>query len=611
MTHREQGCESCYHLVCSRDHCYSMILNSQPHNFATHPSDLVPNMVTKGPALSPDDPRVAKAVVLWKSAPALTVTQVMLATMFTEEDAFSARKRMWIRRRMEGGRKPSDRSLPSSTDHPSPADVDRPSTKEAISRKKKLPLHPAPKAKKKRKSIAAAQDARVAKKAADEHKKKAHKRATTLFAAEQKKAGRGLSAKAVQQIVLNDYEVCPTIRTIQRYVKLGLAGQSPMKMGPEGKVQRFVFATLSDAFSSMININQLNGSDSKNTRRVLQSRIAAFFDDEDVCSVRVMNNLLKATAIDLLASKGQTAEHRRIQWTTYNNIKTWFDNWEEALIELGFAERINGRAVIPEDQLSNIINMDETCLSLDGSNGVRGGRPEAVFWNPCLPRVGRATSKSAKTTTLITGSTGAGEALPAHMQFQTAAQSADTQRMRTETMEWIPKVRGKFGGDEVKDWSCTFGMNEKGGMDDEEFYKYIANSILPLYVNARDMPGYRVMIKADSGPGRTCPKLLTLLRHMGFILFPGVPNTTAVMQETDRNYGPFKTRFRINLVIIVDARIAAGVSTSLQPFLVGLCVFGGTDNLSNCNIPLSDSAFERAFSKKPVLVPGRRLELRH
>ena len=44
---------------------YLMIVNSQLRNFATHPSDLVPNMVTKGPALSPADPRVAKAAVLW------------------------------------------------------------------------------------------------------------------------------------------------------------------------------------------------------------------------------------------------------------------------------------------------------------------------------------------------------------------------------------------------------------------------------------------------------------------------------------------------------------------------------------------------------------------
>ena len=82
-------------------------------------------MVTKGPALSSDDPRVAKAAVLWKSAPILTVTQVMLTTTFTEEDAFSASKRMWVRRKIPDGRKPSDINRPSLSD------TDRPSTKKA------------------------------------------------------------------------------------------------------------------------------------------------------------------------------------------------------------------------------------------------------------------------------------------------------------------------------------------------------------------------------------------------------------------------------------------------------------------------------------------------
>ncbi len=58
---------------------------------------------------------------------------------------------------------------------------------------------------------------------------------------------------------------------------------------------------------------------------------------------------------------------------------------------------INGEAVIPKDQLANIINMDETCLSLDGSNA-------------------------------------AGKALPPHFQFQMAAQSDETERLRHEMM---------------------------------------------------------------------------------------------------------------------------------------------------------------------------------
>ena len=108
----------------------------------------------------------------------------------------------------------------------------------------------------------------------------------------------------------------------------------------------------------------------------------------------------------------------------------WFNNWSRDLIELGFATADEmGHAVIPEEQLNNIVNINETCLSLDGSQGNQGGRPEVSFYDPNLPQVGTSTSKSAKTTTMITGSTAAGKAIPPHFQFQTAAQSEDNMRI--------------------------------------------------------------------------------------------------------------------------------------------------------------------------------------
>jgi hypothetical protein len=55
--------------------------------------------------------------------------------------------------------------------------------------------------------------------------------------------------------------------------------------------------------------------------------------------------------------------------------------------------------------------------------------------------------------------------------------------------------------------------------------------------------------------------LLAELRASGFILFPGVPNTTAVSQETDQNYGPFKTKHGKNLDAVVDERIKQGKMT--------------------------------------------------
>ena len=64
-----------------------------------------------------------------------------------------------------------------------------------------------------------------------------------------------------------------------------------------------------------------------------------------------------------------------------------------------------------------------------------------------------------------------------------------------------------------------------------------------------------MMVKVDSGPVRLEENFLAEARTLGFIVYPGVPNTTAVTQETDKNYGPFKTQFTKNLKKISDAKI--------------------------------------------------------
>jgi hypothetical protein len=66
---------------------------------------------------------------------------------------------------------------------------------------------------------------------------------------------------------------------------------------------------------------------------------------------------------------------------------------------------------------------------------------------------------------------------------------------------FFPNVPSKFGIDEPCYLGVSVGLNKKGGMDEAEFEKYIRNSILPLFLDACDMPGKRVMIKVDSGPG--------------------------------------------------------------------------------------------------------------
>ena len=104
------------------------------------------------------------------------------------------------------------------------------------------------------------------------------------------------------------------------------------------------------------------------------------------------------------------------------------------------------------------------------------------------------------------------------------------------------------------------------------------------------IPGKRVIIKIDSGPGRANIKFLAKLRNLGFLLYPGVPNITSVSQETDQNYGPFKTIFRKNLETLTASWIAQINSSNIYPWIVGLIFFGGKD-------PVSEYVLEYDFAK--------------
>ena len=100
-----------------------------------------------------------------------------------------------------------------------------------------------------------------------------------------------------------------------------------------------------------------------------------------------------------------------------------------------------------------------------------------------------------------------------------------------------------------------------------------------------------MIIKVDSGPGRTNLEMLVYMRTVGVYCYPGVPNTTHVSQETDQNYGIFKSVFRENLEILSQARFDQ--RETLQITDLPLLVFGGRD--TSTNVDIRDS-FSSAFS---------------
>ena len=71
-------------------------------------------------------------------------------------------------------------------------------------------------------------------------------------------------------------------------------------------------------------------------------------------------------------------------------------------------------------------------------------------------------------------------------------------------------------------------MNKKGGMNDEEFRKYLNNMIYPLFPDMEDVSGKCVLLKVDSGTGRNCMDLLVEARFRCLYIFPGLPNATLV-----------------------------------------------------------------------------------
>jgi hypothetical protein len=144
-------------------------------------------------------------------------------------------------------------------------------------------------------------------------------------------------------------------------------------------------------------------------------------------------------------------------------------------------------------------------------------------------------------------------------------------------------------------------------MNEIELDKYISNSILPLFPDIEDFTGTRVVLKVDSGPGRTNVEMLARLRLLGLYLVPGVPNTTSVTQETDENYGPFKGSFQSNIRLLTQSRFDKGLHLSVTD--LPLLVFGG--KCASTGIELFSREANIAVWRKCGAVPLTRAPLKN
>ena len=114
-------------------------------------------------------------------------------------------------------------------------------------------------------------------------------------------------------------------------------------------------------------------------------------------------------------------------------------------------------------------------MSLDGGNGNRGGRPTVTYYDVRFPQLGKATSKSALSTTMIGGSNAAGEPIPPHFQFQTSAQTLDAEALCNECIRYMLNVQAAFEHEEIQSFPISLGLNNKGGWTMSNFLSTFKN----------------------------------------------------------------------------------------------------------------------------------------
>ena len=132
------------------------------------------------------------------------------------------------------------------------------------------------------------------------------KRATALFAEQEAKdAGERLSAEKLQHIVDSEYGkgMSPTVRSIQRIVKAGIIGVSPVKPGKKSDLHDFTFKALVGEVETFTVISQINGQSSRTTARFLSVKTKKLMETDVECSTKLLERVLREATFDLLAHK--------------------------------------------------------------------------------------------------------------------------------------------------------------------------------------------------------------------------------------------------------------------------------------------------------------------
>jgi hypothetical protein len=465
----------------------------------------------------------------------------------------------------------------------------------------------------------------------------AKKRATRLYnEGKHNKHLAPLSSEAVSEQIQGELGVRIPARTIRELVQNGHVGFTLPRPGNPGRLNLPAYKALCAAVGSFIEISQVNGEkEVQMTKliRIVNLVVNGHPDERGIERTgpelirRILDEPELACVMNCDTEKQQEA--RRNVWCSYFNVKDWIDCFKEYLIRKGFAvdvaqfDDVVEELILNADKYDNdaydeeevkkmgliflagkkkdLGNIDESGVA-PNEKGAQGGRGSVVFFNTKYSRAGSSMVKSDQTGTLVMGANGANEPFPPHLQFCSAAKSDERQTLEESAIPPAAYVYGKWGLDEAKDMACTFGLNEKGGMDANHFAKMILNLMPNLYPNARPEFGKWVCLLTDMGPGRENEDLAARLRLMGIDLYPLLPNATHIMQLMDQLFSYFKHVFRKNVETVATYNITQnhGKDVAISRPMLARLVYGGPVNPDDDNSPILSNCIEESFTPDKI-----------
>ena len=483
--------------------------------------------------------------------------------------------------------------------------------------------------KQRRKTTKQAAVARRSEKELDDVYKSAYKVATVLYWSVRKGENPlveelGTANQVAEKI--NELFGLPLItgRQLEQAYKRGDRGVSPPKAGRTSSVPVEDFTNICRLVYTFCALQQAN-VEVRSSVSELSSVVGAIVngkrqvDQEDELrdEAAFFQRILRTNSRLQMMESTDKREVRRVLWMSYELLKKHYTRWEATLLELGFArpaesddEKSQGNIVIlcPE----RIIQADEAALTLNGDDEKAGGRPSMFPVAEVVPDGGEPAQKTSAKCTLLQAINFADEVLPPFFIFPTQGQGrANYARINPKTVESFHQVEGQYGLTKRFFFDPLIAKSKIGSMTAELWKTWITTIIPSYYPDTADIRGKRVLIKADSGPGRGFGDVpqswLAMARDKGIYFFPGLPNGTEIAQEMDQLFGPLKKRIYNNRDKLWDARLTVdGASASLSLDDIGSCVFGGNVNLKDGSHVTLENAFLKGLT--PALIQGARLK---